>query len=62
MGSYKVAGKSSVKPENCQIVYGAIFSSKYHTKQLKFMTNLTRKLCGDLQLAVCLSRGDGEAS
>ena len=36
---------------------GAIFTSTYHTKQLNRLVKLISQSCGELQPAVCLSRG-----
>ena len=60
-GSHKVVGKGYINTENSQMEStGAIFTSTYHTKQLrKSMAKLISQLCGELQLAVYLSRGDG---
>ena len=53
MGSHKVVGKSSVKIETAKWHQLVPFST------LHIMANLTSQPCGDLQPAVCLSRGDG---
>ena len=57
-GSHKVVGSSDFKTEQSQMVsIEALLSSTYHIA--KSMANVTSQLCGDLQLAVCLSRQDG---
>ena len=38
---------------------GAILTSTYYTKITKSMAKLISQSCGELQPAICLSRGDG---
>ena len=60
MGSHKVPGKGYVNTKTSQMAsIGAIFTSTYHTKQLrKSMAKLISQSCAELQVAVCLLRGD----
>ena len=56
MGSHETEGKPFVKTENSQLVsFSALHISH---KAAKAVANLTSQLCGDLELAVCSSRGD----
>ena len=53
------SGERYVSTENSQMAFtGAVFSFTYH-KATKSMAKLITQPCGELQLAVCLSRGDG---
>ena len=55
----KMVGNGYVNTENSQMaLISAIFSSTYSKKAVKSMANLTSQSCSDLQLVVCLSKGD----
>ena len=59
VGSHEVAGKGYVFTKTNQMAsIGVIFTSTYHTKQLNPWPNSSAsRACGELQPAVCLSRG-----
>ena len=61
VGSHEVVGKSPVKTENSKMAStGVILNSTYHTKQLnQWPTSPASYVVIYLQVAVCLSRGDG---
>ena len=55
-----MAGSSGFKTEHSQIAsIKALFELYISQNVAKSMANVTSQSCGDLQLAVCLSRQDG---